>query len=53
VGVTLLSPPTGINRFAFGDRFKAVFPNHNPATFWPLFDRGKRKIILSWKDYLL
>jgi hypothetical protein len=36
VGATTLSPPTGINRLAFGDRFKAVFPSHNPATFWRL-----------------
>jgi hypothetical protein len=36
LGATLLSPPTGINRFAFGDRFKAVFPSHDPATFWRL-----------------
>jgi hypothetical protein len=34
LGATLFSPPTGINRFAFGDRFKPVFPSHNPATFW-------------------
>jgi hypothetical protein len=36
VGATLLSPSTGINRLAFGDRFKAVFPSHRPATFWRL-----------------
>jgi hypothetical protein len=36
LGATVLSPPTGINRFVFGDRFKAVFPSHNPATFWRL-----------------
>jgi hypothetical protein len=36
LGATVLSPPTGINRFFFGDRFKAVFPSHNPATFWLL-----------------
>lgn len=36
LGATILSPPTGINRFAFGDRFKPVFPSHNPATFWRL-----------------
>jgi hypothetical protein len=32
----LISPPTGINRFAFGNRFKPVFPSHYPATFWHL-----------------
>jgi len=36
LGAAVLSPPTGINRFAFGDRFKPVFPSHNPATFWRL-----------------
>jgi hypothetical protein len=36
LGATVLSPPTGINRFAFGDRFKPVFPSHDPATFWRL-----------------
>ena len=36
LGATVLSPPTGINRFAFGDRFKPVFPSHNPANFWRL-----------------
>jgi hypothetical protein len=33
LGAAVLSPPTGFNRFAFGDRFKGVFPSHNPATF--------------------
>ena len=36
LGATALSPPTGINRIAFGDRFKRVYPSHNPATFWRL-----------------
>jgi len=34
LSATILSPPTGINRIVFGDRFKAVFPSHHPATFW-------------------
>ena len=34
LGATILSPPTGFNRFAFGDQFKPVFPSNNPATFW-------------------
>lgn len=33
---TLISPPTGINRFAFGDRFKSIYPSHDPAAFWRL-----------------
>jgi hypothetical protein len=36
LGATFLSPPTGFNRLAFGDRFKAVFPSRHPATFWRL-----------------
>lgn len=34
LGATAISPPTGINRLAFGDRFKTVYPSHDPATFW-------------------
>jgi hypothetical protein len=33
LGAAVLSPPTGFNRLVFGDRFKGVFPSHNPATF--------------------
>lgn len=33
IGATIISPPTGINRLAFGNRFKPIFPSHNPATF--------------------
>jgi hypothetical protein len=29
-----VSPPTGFNRLAFGDRFKPIFPSHEPAHFW-------------------
>ncbi len=36
LGAGALSPPMGFNRLAFGDRFKSVFPSHNPATFWRL-----------------
>lgn len=36
IGATILSPPTGFNRLAFGDRFKPVFPSHDPATLWRL-----------------
>jgi hypothetical protein len=34
LGAAILSPPTAFNRLAFGDRFKTVFPSHDPATFW-------------------
>ncbi|NTV12324.1 MAG: DUF3943 domain-containing protein [Desulfobulbaceae bacterium] len=33
LGAAIISPPTGINRYAFGNRFMPVFPSHNPATF--------------------
>jgi len=33
LGAAILSPPTGFNRLAFGDRFHQVFPSHNPAIF--------------------
>jgi hypothetical protein len=31
LGAALISPPTGFNRLAFGDRFNAVFPSRDPA----------------------
>jgi hypothetical protein len=33
LGAAVLSPPTGFNRLFFGNRFDAVFPSHQPATF--------------------
>lgn len=33
LGAALLSPPLGFNRLVFGDRFKTVFPSHDPAFF--------------------
>ena len=33
VCATIISPPTGINRLAFGNRFKPIYPSHNPASF--------------------
>ncbi|MGD0274834.1 MAG: DUF3943 domain-containing protein [Syntrophales bacterium] len=36
LGATALSPPLGFNRLVFGNRFKSVFPSHDPATFWRL-----------------
>jgi len=33
LAATAISPGTGFNRRAFGDRFKAVFPSGNPAHF--------------------
>lgn len=40
LGAAILSPPTGFNRLAFGDRFDAVFPSHKPATFMRLMAGG-------------
>jgi hypothetical protein len=34
LGAAIVSPPTAVNRLAFGDRFKTVFPSHRPATYW-------------------
>ena len=36
LGAAVLSPPTGFNRLAFGNRFKTVFPSNDPAIFWRL-----------------
>jgi hypothetical protein len=33
LGAAILSPPTGFNRLAFGDRFDKVFPSHHPEVF--------------------
>ena len=29
----MISPSTGFNRLAFGDRFKGIFPSHDPVYF--------------------
>jgi Domain of unknown function (DUF3943) len=34
LGAAAISPPTGLNRLVFGDRFASVFPSHQPAVFW-------------------
>jgi hypothetical protein len=33
VGAAVVSPATGLNRLAFGDRFKTVFPSHDPVYY--------------------
>ena len=33
IAATVISPPTGFNRMAFGDRFRTVFPSHDPVYF--------------------
>ena len=34
LGAAMISPPTAFNRLLFGERLKAIFPSHDPATFW-------------------
>jgi hypothetical protein len=36
LGAAVLMPTLGFNRLAFGDRFKPIFPSHDPACFWRL-----------------
>jgi uncharacterized protein DUF3943 len=33
LGAAVISPPTGLNRLLFGQRFRPVFPSHDPAIF--------------------
>jgi hypothetical protein len=33
LGAAVISPPTGFNRLAFGERFDTLYPSHQPATF--------------------
>ena len=33
VGAAVVSPATGLNRLAFGDRFKTLFPSHDPVYY--------------------
>jgi hypothetical protein len=40
LGAAIISPPTGFNRLVFGTRFDAVFPGHDPATFFRLMVGG-------------
>jgi len=34
IAAAAISPPTAFNRLAFGERFKAIYPNRQPATLW-------------------
>jgi len=34
LGAAIVSPPTAFNRLALGERYRDVFPSHNPATNW-------------------
>ena len=33
LGAAVVSPATGFNRLAFGDRFKTIFPSHDPVYY--------------------
>lgn len=33
LGALVLSPATAVNRLVFGDRFRPIFPSHDPAVF--------------------
>jgi hypothetical protein len=33
LGAAVISPSTGVNRLMFGERFRPVFPSHDPAIF--------------------
>jgi hypothetical protein len=36
LAAAVISPPTGFNRLAFGNRFDEIYSSHNPATFMRL-----------------
>ena len=42
IGAAVISPPTGFNRLAFGDRFDSVFPSHDAALLQPAAARRQR-----------
>jgi hypothetical protein len=47
LGAAIISPPTGFNRLVFGDRFKPIFPSHDPATLWRLRFGVRKNVHLS------
>ena len=51
LAAALISPPTAINRLAFGERFKSVFPSHQPVTFWQLYAGGSVDSHASMKEH--
>jgi hypothetical protein len=52
ISAAVISPPTAFNRYAFGDRFKTVFPGYAPATFWR-FRLGAALNSISQADTIL
>jgi hypothetical protein len=42
LGAGLISPSSGFNRLAFGERFDSVYDSHKPAVFWKASLGGRR-----------
>jgi hypothetical protein len=47
IGAALVSPPSGINRLAFGDRFDPAYASHDPAVFYWLGVGARRNATLT------
>ncbi len=47
LGAGLISPSSGFNRLAFGERFDSVYDSHEPATFWKASVGGRRNARLT------
>ncbi len=43
----LIAPPSAINRYAFGDRFDAAYPDDEPATFYGICVGARRRTTLD------
>jgi hypothetical protein len=46
-GAGLISPSSGFNRLAFGERFDTVYDSRKPATFWKASVGGQRNARLT------
>jgi hypothetical protein len=44
LGAAVISPPTGFNRLAFGERFRTVFPSHDPERYSRLAVGGVKTV---------
>jgi hypothetical protein len=53
LGAAVISPPTGFSRLVFGNRFKAVFPSYDPATFMSLQWGASTDLIKTNNNLLL
>ena len=52
LGAAVLAPSLGFNRCVYGDRFKTLFPSHDPATFWQLQLGGSADATVSDNNVL-